>query len=93
MIGFRLHGPSTVSQAASIHTNPFDAWIQIHPDNRAVLILAKCEMGQGVYTGLPMILAEEAELDWGSITIQQSLQSTGTGGSGSTAGSLSLIHI
>lgn len=87
MIGFRLHGSSTVSQAASIHTNPFDAWIQIHPDNRAVLILAKCEMGQGVYTGLPMILAEEAELDWGSITIQQSLQSTGTGGSGSTAGS------
>ena len=44
--------------------NPFDAWIHIKPDSSVELVLAQSEMGQGVYTSLPMILADEADLDW-----------------------------
>ena len=68
--------------------DPFDAWIQINPDNTAQLVFAKSEMGQGIYTALPMILAEEADLDWSRIQVVQSDFSQGTGGSGSVQGNL-----
>jgi isoquinoline 1-oxidoreductase beta subunit len=41
-----------------------DVWLEITPDNRVTVVVNKSEMGQGVCTGLPMILAEELEADW-----------------------------
>jgi isoquinoline 1-oxidoreductase beta subunit len=88
VVGFRLEHTSKAAQHAEAPPkNPFDAWIILQPDGSADLVLNKCEMGQGVYTGLPMILADEAELDWTKVRVRQSLDSTGTGGSGSTSGS------
>ena len=46
-------------------------------------MLNKSEMGQGVFTALPMILAEEAEIDFSRITVIQADNADGTGGSGS----------
>jgi isoquinoline 1-oxidoreductase beta subunit len=87
VIGFRLHGPWHAAQKnAANGKDPFDAWIRVLPNGKTVILLDKCAMGQGIYTGLPMILAEEAELDWESVSIEQSLESTATGGSGSTSG-------
>ena len=40
-------------------------------------------MGQGVFTALPIILAEEAEIDFSRITVVQADKADGTGGSGS----------
>ena len=37
------------------------------PDGNISLIVAKSEMGQGIKTGLAMILAEEAEVDFNSV--------------------------
>jgi isoquinoline 1-oxidoreductase subunit beta len=37
--------------------NPFNAWVHITPDNRITLLLEKSEMGQGIMTAVPMILA------------------------------------
>lgn len=44
---------------------PFEpnAWIRITPDNVVTLIIDKSEMGQGVMTALPMLLAEELEVE------------------------------
>ncbi len=72
--------------------NPFDAWVRITPDNRVTLILGKSEMGQGIMTALPMILAEELCVDWKQVRVQQAptnpkIYDLGTGGSGSVAGS------
>jgi isoquinoline 1-oxidoreductase subunit beta len=74
----RFHLPS--SDASQ---NPFNAWIRIHPDGQTQLVLNKSEMGQGVFTALPMILAEEAEIDFARITVVQADNADGTGGSGS----------
>jgi isoquinoline 1-oxidoreductase subunit beta len=71
------HAPSDASR------DPFNAWIRIHPDGQTQLVLNKSEMGQGVFTALPMILAEEAEIDFSRITVVQADNADGTGGSGS----------
>jgi len=72
----RLHQPD-----ASL--DPFNAWIRIYPDGQIQLVLNKSEMGQGVFTALPAILAEEAEIDFSRITVIQADNADGTGGSGS----------
>jgi isoquinoline 1-oxidoreductase beta subunit len=68
--------------------NPFNAWIRIDKDGAVTLTVAKSEMGQGVFTSLPMILAEELDVDWTRVRIEQaptdpSIYEHGTGGSGS----------
>jgi isoquinoline 1-oxidoreductase beta subunit len=70
--------------------NPFDAWIHIQPHGKISLVVAKSEMGQGIRTGLAMILADEAEVDLNSVAVEQAetrpdiYPHLGTGGSGST---------
>jgi isoquinoline 1-oxidoreductase subunit beta len=43
------------------------AWLVIHPDNSVVVRVAHAEMGQGILTGLAMLVAEELECDWASV--------------------------
>ncbi len=95
VIGFHLSSTALADQAQDQEKktpNPFDAWVRITPDNRVTLILAKSEMGQGVYTALPMILAEELCVDWKQVRVEQAptnpkIYEHGTGGSGSVKGS------
>jgi isoquinoline 1-oxidoreductase beta subunit len=39
-------------------------WIRVTPENLVTIVVNKSEMGQGVYTSLPMIAADELEADW-----------------------------
>jgi isoquinoline 1-oxidoreductase beta subunit len=83
VIAVRMHGPFHIGKSTAGREDPFDAWIRINPDSSAQLVFAQSEMGQGVYTALPMILAEEADIDWGRVQVVQSDFSRHTGGSGS----------
>ena len=65
-----------------------NAYLHIAPDGKVTVVVARSEMGQGVRTALPMILAEELDADWSQIAIQQAGASTlfgdqSTGGSAS----------
>ena len=83
VVGLTLRGPFHLGRSTHPETDPFNAWIRIHPDGQTQLVLNKSEMGQGVFTSLPMILAEEAEIDFSKITVVQADNADGTGGSGS----------
>ena len=41
-----------------------NAWITIAPDDTVTIRVGQCEMGQGVFTNCPMIVAEELQCDW-----------------------------
>jgi isoquinoline 1-oxidoreductase subunit beta len=84
VIGFYLpHGSESKKEVFSPN-----AYLRITPDNKVTIVVARSEMGQGVRTALPMILAEELEADWKQIEIEQAGASTlygdqTTGGSAS----------
>ncbi len=42
-------------------------WLQITPDNQVTVLLCKSEMGQGIHTAIPMIVADELEAEWGQV--------------------------
>jgi isoquinoline 1-oxidoreductase beta subunit len=88
VIGFHLPWKALAQNRERPTPNPFNAWIRVDKQNKVTLIVAKSEMGQGIMTALPMILADELEVPWSSVTIQQAptdsaIYDHGTGGSGS----------
>ena len=86
IIGFSLLHHFEAAHDNHAPEDPFDAWVQINPDNSSQIVLAQSEMGQGVFTALPMIVADEADLDWSRVQVVQSDLSRDTGGSGSVIG-------
>jgi len=42
-------------------------WVKIGADDSVTIMLTQLEMGQGVMTSMPMLVAEELDLDWNKI--------------------------
>ena len=49
-----------------------NGWVKIGADNHVTVIMSKSEMGQGIHTGLAMILADELDADWSQVRIEMS---------------------
>ncbi|MDB5441632.1 MAG: aldehyde dehydrogenase [Phenylobacterium sp.] len=47
-----------------------NAFIRIDPAGKVTLVMPQVEMGQGTYTSISMILAEELDADWGQVTFE-----------------------
>ena len=47
-----------------------NAWVVIHPDDRVVVRIARSEMGQGTYTALAQLVAEELDCDWMKVSAE-----------------------
>ena len=58
--------------AAAADSHPFapNAFVRIGTDDSITIIANHSEMGQGVYTSLPMMLAEELECDWSKVRVE-----------------------
>jgi CO/xanthine dehydrogenase Mo-binding subunit len=89
-----LAGSSLLLGVSASGKKPFapNAWLRIDPDGGVTIVAGKSEMGQGVRTSLPMIVAEELDADWETIAVEQAMPtpggpSLGTGGSWSVGGS------
>ena len=58
--------PLAAGQAA------MNGWVKIGADDSVTVVMSKSEMGQGVHTGLAMLLAEELDADWARVKIEAS---------------------
>jgi isoquinoline 1-oxidoreductase beta subunit len=65
-----LPGGSSSALAAEEKDFALNAFVRIGTDESVTVISAHSEMGQGVYTSLPMLLNEELEADWSKIRVE-----------------------
>src|SRR5947209_496937 len=99
-LGVGLGAPA---QAATLSVRPWgeegnrnpgeiNAWVVIEPDDTVIIRYGRAEMGQGSFTALPQILAEELECDWALVkpeyaSANRNLKDNKVYGSLSTGGS------
>ncbi len=70
VIGFTLPGASRLAQAAGKET-PMSAYLRIATDGSITVVCGLSEMGQGVHTAIPMLIAEELDADWSRVRVEQ----------------------
>ena len=75
LVGFRIDGGQSLAAAlepASKAPPAFapNAFIRIGADGRITLIMSQVEMGQGMYTAMPMLIAEELEIGLDQVEVE-----------------------
>lgn len=97
MLSFYVPGRNARAESApQAPLPPANAFLRIAPDDTVTVMLAHSEMGQGIWTSLAMLIAEELECDWSKVRSEHApaaavYASVGvgiqmTGGSSSTRG-------
>src|SRR5262245_6709839 len=59
--------PEALGQDAGAKLN---AWVSVGTDNSITILCPMAEMGQGIMTALPLILAEELDADWSKVKVE-----------------------
>ena len=72
LLGFHLPARRKLSAAPLVGADAdrpveVNAWIEVHADDSVLIRVARSEMGQGIFTALPMLVAEELECDWSKV--------------------------
>ncbi len=66
MVGFQL----PVFGATASTATAMNGWVRVGSDNTITIICHRSEMGQGTYTSIPMLVAEELEVDVRRVKIE-----------------------
>jgi isoquinoline 1-oxidoreductase beta subunit len=90
MLGGFVPGLAPAAEAAGVFEP--NVWLKLTADGKARIMLSMLEMGQGVMTAMPMLLAEELDVDWKDVTTEwvgadARYGNPGFGGAQTTAGS------
>jgi isoquinoline 1-oxidoreductase beta subunit len=101
-LGFRVPAteaaePLMMNMALQTGTFEPNIYLVINPDNTILIRVHRSEMGQGVNTSVPAIIADELEADWNQIVIEQAPPDRAygdqvTGGSASMSSSFTTLR-
>jgi len=69
-LGFYMPGRHNIAIAAEGASASPNAWVKIGQDNTITIMVARSEMGQDVYTSMPILVAEELEVDLSKIKVE-----------------------
>ena len=89
VLGVRVSHAADLTRAGGESSFAPNMWLSISENGDTAIWVTKAEMGQGVYTSLPMIVAEELDIDLSRVRVVQALVEPrfapflGTGGSSS----------
>src|SRR4051812_6942036 len=75
LLGARLLPAQQITAASDVKDatwNP-NIWIGINSDGSVVIVTHRSEMGTGIRTSLPMVLADELEADWTRVRLHQAI--------------------
>lgn len=73
VIAFVVPGAGRFAFAQAAAANklpPPNAFLRVGSDDTITILIAHSEMGQGIWTTLPMLIAEELDADWGTIKVE-----------------------
>lgn len=72
VVAFVIPGANRFVQAASAPQATFapNAFLRVASDGTVTMVLGHSEMGQGIWTGLTMLIAEELDADWSKIRVE-----------------------
>ena len=76
LVGFGLFKPrDLLGDPALLPIDPgevaLNAWLKIAENGIVTVAVPRAEMGQGVYTALPMLVAEELDVPWSMVEVEQ----------------------
>ena len=72
VIAFTVPGGRRLARAERTPAGPFapNAFLRVGSDDSVTVLLAHSEMGQGIWTALPMLIAEELDADWSKVRVE-----------------------
>ncbi|MBV9182807.1 MAG: xanthine dehydrogenase family protein molybdopterin-binding subunit [Acidobacteria bacterium] len=70
IVGCLFSGQVVTADEALANELSLNAWVRITPQNEVTIIISQAEMGQGIMSTLPAILAEELGADWEKVKLE-----------------------
>ncbi len=70
VLGVTVRGLRRAPSAGPAASGVLNAFVRIAPSGQVTLVMPKVEMGQGTYTSLPMLIAEELEVDLAAVAVE-----------------------
>ncbi|MDE2371028.1 MAG: xanthine dehydrogenase family protein molybdopterin-binding subunit [Burkholderiales bacterium] len=72
VVGFALPTLDKTARAATAPSSTtMNAWLRIAGDGKVTILCGSSEMGQGVATAIPMLIADELDADWSRVEVEQ----------------------
>lgn len=86
VLSFTFVGKAGAAEAGA--GGALNAYVRIAPDNSVTIVSKNPEIGQGIKTMLPMLIAEELDVDWSQVRTEQAMNDVATYGRQFAGGSM-----